>query len=292
MAFPSREPPPAAERPAPLAGLLAEGGRARQALQILDHEAPAFATALRRAVPCFVRRDVLVSAAPSRLATLAELMGEFERPAYITPMAIEPGGARAYLVFDALASVALLEGLLGGSLDEPPSPPQQLTAPQRALLGRVAETLVQTLSVALSARFGVRLNRMPGAGDDPPAGAAGVSTALCLLELGDDVKLGRVAVVLPSDLLTNSNAPTPGGGPDARVAALLGGVELDVVVELGRVSIKLDQLTALRPGDTLRLDTPVEGAVSVRAGSRAVFEGQPTTQRGQLAVRVLGRVGT
>jgi flagellar motor switch protein FliM len=292
MATTSRELVAPAERPAPLAGLLAEGGRARQALQILDHEAPVFATAIRRAVPCFVRRDVVVAAAPSRLATLAELMGGFDRPAFITPLALEPGGARAYLVFDAMATVALLEGLLGGSLDEPPAPPTQLTAPQRALLGRVAETVVQTLSSALSARFGVKLNRMPGGGDEPPAGSAGVSTALCLLELGEGGRLGHVALLLPSDVLTNSNAPAPNAGPDARVAALLGGVELDVVVELGRVSVKLDQLTALRPGDTLRLDTPVEGAVSVRAGSRAVFEGQPTTQRGQLAVRVLGRVGT
>lgn len=278
------------ERAAPLVGLVAEGGRIKQALQVLDVEAPAFATAVRRAVPCFVRRDVSVTPAPSRLTKLAEVLGEFEKPSYVTPLALEPGGARAYLVFDALASVSLLEGLLGGSLDAPPAPPPQLTAPQRALLGRVAESVVQTLSRALSTRFGVRLNKLPAGVEEAPAGG-GVSTALCLLELGEAGRLGRVALVLPADVLTSSSAPAQGGGPDARVAALLGGVELDVVVELGRVSIKLDQLTSLRPGDTLRLDTPVEGAVSVRAGQRAVFEGQPTTQRGQLAVRVLGRVG-
>ncbi|MCU0682335.1 MAG: FliM/FliN family flagellar motor switch protein [Polyangiaceae bacterium] len=282
------------ERSAPLAGLLVEGGRARQALQILDHEAPAFATALRRAVPVFVRRDVAVTAAPSRLATLAELMEDSERPCFVTPLALEPGGSRAYLVFDAVASVSLLEALLGGSLDEPPAPAMQLTAPQRALLGRVAEGVVQTLSNVLTTRFGARLNRLPGGGDEAPGGpgGAGASTALCLLKIGEEGRLGHVGLVLPADILTNSKAPAPGGGPDAKVAALLGAVDLDVVVELGRVSLKLEQLTALRPGDTLRLDTPVEGAVLVRAGQRAVFEGQPTTQRGQLAVRVLGRVGT
>jgi flagellar motor switch/type III secretory pathway protein FliN len=76
---------------------------------------------------------------------------------------------------------------------------------------------------------------------------------------------------------------------DPRVARVMAEVELDLVVELARLPIALGRLAALKAGDVIRLDVPVGGTVNVRADGNVVLRGHPTTNAGQIAIRVAGR---
>jgi flagellar motor switch protein FliM len=66
-------------------------------------------------------------------------------------------------------------------------------------------------------------------------------------------------------------------------------VELELVVELARIRMTLGHLSVLKAGDTIRLDVPVGAAVDVRADGHVVLRGQPTTNAGQIAIRIEGR---
>ena len=48
----------------------------------------------------------------------------------------------------------------------------------------------------------------------------------------------------------------------------------------------LGHLSRLRVGDMVRLDVPVGGAINVRADGHVVLRGHPTTNAGQIAIRI------
>lgn len=72
-----------------------------------------------------------------------------------------------------------------------------------------------------------------------------------------------------------------------RIAAVLQDVELQLIVELGRVPLRVGRLASLKVGDTLRLDVPVSGLVSVRADGHELMRGRPTSTGGRIAVKIV-----
>ena len=110
-----------------------------------------------------------------------------------------------------------------------------------------------------------------------------------MLQFGTPDYTGRAALFLPKEALASRSGGSSADGPiqvDPAVAATLSNVEMEVVVELGRLPIRLGQLSNLKVGDTLKLDVAVGGLVKVRAGSRELLKGRPTTQGGQIAIRI------
>jgi flagellar motor switch protein FliM len=108
-------------------------------------------------------------------------------------------------------------------------------------------------------------------------------------DLGDDPSPARVVLALPGEALEPLPQAPPPDASNERVARTLESVDLELVVELARVPMRLGDVLALRPGDTLPLDLPVGESVSVRADDRTLFRGKPTTLLGRIAVRIEGR---
>jgi len=264
-----------------------EGERVRKASGVLEREAVALATALRRAVPFLARRGVPVVLSYARATPIGDLVAELPRPLHALSLVAEPSGGRGALIVDATAVAAFIDGALGGDgTTMPELDPAGLSSAQTALMARVAHGIVDAFSEVLAARASIRLRAAAmDAGDAETEGAL----VACALEMQLGDKTGRVILLLPKESLL-AGLPAMDAGParetDHRVEAVLADVELEVVAELGRVPMRLSAVAGLKVGDMLRLDLPVGGPVTVRTDGRPLVTGKPSTSGGRIVVRV------
>jgi flagellar motor switch protein FliM len=269
-------------------GAAAEGGPGRRAAGELDARANELVAAVRRGVPFIARRSVPITAAHAAPVTLSAAIADLDAPVYLAHLATDPGGYGATLAFGARAVAYLLNGVLGGGPgDEPPALDRGgLTAPQKALVSRVADDVVAGLSKVLGVTAGFRLSRLP----DDRRGRTNEGALVSLpFSIGEGGQGGRFFFACAKEpLMTGSAAPALPRGPstDARVESCLLGAHVRLVAELGRVRLRVSELAMLRVGDTLRLDVPLDASLPLRVGDRVLFEGHPTTSGGQIALRL------
>jgi flagellar motor switch protein FliM len=126
-------------------------------------------------------------------------------------------------------------------------------------------------------------------GDEPPLPKDAVA-AECLF----DGLPSRAAIWLfaSGEILEAASRERGSAGPstgDPRMAQAMSEVPVDVVAELGRVSIGLRRVLSLRPGEVLRLATATDDPIQVRVGGLAKLYGVPVLSRGQVSVQVTGR---
>ncbi len=274
------------------AGLLrfaAEGARVRKAASSLEQSSPLLASALRRALPFLAPRGETIALSFARAMPIGDLLAELPRPIHATRLVLNPGGAHAALVLDGGALSTILDGVLGGDGRSPPTlDPAGLSSPQIALAARVVDSIVRAFSEVLAKKFELTLTAIAPNSDDAMAEGAPIA---CCLEISGGVNTGRVVLLLAKEALlakaeSREHPPHP---EDPRVAAVLASVELELVAELARTRMPLGLLARLKVGDTLRLDVPVSGAVDVRIDGQVLLRGHPTTQGGQIAIRLLPR---
>ena len=288
------KPSSAPRRDNPLLRSALGGARMERASSSFAKEAPRLLIALRRAVPFLSRRRVPIRIASVRPCSLIELVGGLARPAFVQPISVRGAGTggRGAIVLDARASALFLDGVLGGDgTGLPELPPGGLSAPQSALIAGITSNIVRTFAEALEAAFAVHVTPARDEGEDPAADRASIA---CILEIGEptgeggDTPCAQVIVSLPKEVLGSSQADVDPAvlKADTRVAHVLETVELDVVAELGRVRLRVADFVRLRVGDTLKLDVPVNGDVTVRAETREIFRGRPTTSAGQIALAI------
>jgi flagellar motor switch protein FliM len=270
-----------------LLGFAVEGGRARRAASALEQASPQLASALRRSMPFLARQGTQVALCFVRAIPIGELLGDLPRPVHATNLVVAPGAARGAIVLDAGAIAMILDGVLGGDgTAPPPLDPSGLTPPQVALVARVVDGVVRSLSEVLLRRFGIALQASAPDGDDASSDAAPVA---CSFELGGGEHLGRLVLLVAKEALLGGpegrrDAPT--NAADPRVARVVEQVELDLVAELARMKLTIGHLSGLKVGDTIRLDVAVGAAINVRTDGRVVLRGHPTTSAGQIAIRI------
>lgn len=109
---------------------------------------------------------------------------------------------------------------------------------------------------------------------------------------------GRVQILLQAasiaDLLSSAAperpAPLPAGAEERRgVETVVRAIDVDLRVVLGGAAIELKDYLKLQSGDVLVLDRKVGEPLTVRAGEKMEFTGQPGRVGGKLAVRILAR---
>ncbi len=270
------------------------GARMEKASGSFSKEAPRLLVALRRAVPFLSRRRVPIRIASVRPCSLTDLIAGLPRPAFVQSLSVRGAGTggRGAIVLDANASALFLDGVLGGDGSGLPElPPAGLTAPQSALIAGITSNIVRTFAEALEVAFAVQVT--PARDDSSDDLSAERASIACVIEIGEptgpagETPCAQVIVSLPKEVLgTPADADPAVLKSDARVAQVLETVELDVVAELGRVRLRVGDFVRLAVGDTLKLDVPVNADVTVRAESREIFRGRPTTSAGQIALAI------
>lgn len=267
-----------------------EGERVRRAASILDKERAAMETSLRRAIPFLARRNVTITLSPARATPLAPVLSAIERPLHTLHLVVTPGGGRGALILDAAMIGLLLDGALGGDGSAIPRlDAEGLTAAQVALIQRLGAGMVSALSEVLGGRIGLSFQPAApsGSSDEQPIEGAPIT---CTLDIVGEAHLGRVVLLLPKEsLLTATNSaetPPQAAHHDPRIATVLDDVEVELVVELTRLRMRLHEIALLRVGDTLPLDIALGAPVTVRVDERRLLRGTPTSVGGRIAVKV------
>jgi flagellar motor switch protein FliM len=285
---------------------------------------------MRRAVPFLTRRGVAIKPGAPYVVNSNELESQLTAPVYLANLASEPGGARAAICLDSHAISFLLEGSLGGDGSDPPKlNPKGLTAPQLAFMDRVFTNVMKCCAETIERSIGLSVKYLPRAQGQKSAGATlvvlpldfvdeaaldddddmdvfgpdsndeasdGEAEAEAEAEAGSTTSQGRMLIGLSKNALNRARAAHDRRQRtqpvDDRVAATIREVDVDVVAELGRLPLTIGKLMALKVGDTLRLDVPVNGHIILRIDEEVLFRGQPTTTGTQLAIQIVERLDT
>jgi flagellar motor switch protein FliM len=277
--------------PKALLGEAVENGAQKRALSSLDDRGESIAAAIRRSVPVFIRKGIEVAVEPTKVGKARDLYDELQGPVFYVPLVTDPGGSRAMLCYEGAAAGFLLEAALGALIDETAEVevPTALTGPQVAVLNRLTDSVVKAVSDAL-AGVGLRLRRLPPAPVPDNDGELAALTFSIARREDRRVLLAISRDALASAGITGFQPASRKPNTDNRVARVLSQVELDLVVELGRVRRTLAMIDGLRVGDVLRLDAPAREPLSVRVQGRPILRAQPTVSGTQLAVQVTDRV--
>jgi flagellar motor switch protein FliM len=260
-----------------LARLGIAGERSRRAQDNLGRASADLVLALRRVLPFLTRKRVAVIAAAPRTFLFAELAEAVPDLAFTMPFAAGARRAPGILAIDGVGAARILDGVLGGGDGEPGVPgAPALSSAQLALAGRVAETVLRAFSEALRSRLGVALEPVTGTAVTDAGAGALLSFALA----GG----GVVALAIPLSVLGIGEGAVETN--DGRMAAAMVDVEVDVVVELGKVRLPLSRLATLAVGDIVNLALSLDEHAHVCAGGAVLFRGRPTATGATIGIAI------
>jgi flagellar motor switch/type III secretory pathway protein FliN len=294
--------------------LTARQNKPNGAITLLRNLGQVFASDTRRGLPFLARQRARVWASEVLAHDAAELPPLGAGPSFVVHMK-GPGDVWAMLHLESDAVATLFEGLLGstpkandeeGAGESPddgedldggsaatPAFGDELTIAQRALIRRVALDLAAELARIAKARCKLELEVASSetlkAGQEASIAADG----LCVDCNIDDVarpcrlRIWLGATAVQATIAEQSEpASTPGSGSFHQG---LIGVTVEVVAELGRVTMPLSQLLGLERGTILRLPVASTDPVLVRVGGLPKFHAVPVISRGQVSVQIQTR---
>ncbi len=257
-------------------------------------------------MPFLARQRARLVLSECMLASDENLPKATEGPSFLIRLESQ-GDLWAALSFDGAAILALVEGLFGGATsdaddvgessdggeapDSRQSLGETLTLAQRAMLRRLCRDLSGPFERIIQEQTGQKLNvkeALPLKRDEFPDLPADALTVDCRVE--GVAHPWTVRVFIGVDALQkltaqdSANNNEVSAGPTMAMAAAR--IPVTVIAELGRVTLRLSQVLALRVGDTLRLPSAANDPVLVRVEGVPKFDAVPVISRGQVAVKI------
>jgi flagellar motor switch/type III secretory pathway protein FliN len=294
--------------------LTARQQKPNAAIQLLGKLGQVFASDTRRGLPFLAKQRARVWASEVVAHDSPELPALAVGPSFVVRLK-GAGDLWAMLHLDSDTIATLSEGLLGSQPktgeEEPNEAPEEsedleggtpatpafgdeLTIAQRALIRRVALDLAS--EIARLARSTSKLELEVTTSEALKAGVdlSVPADGLCVDCNIDDVPrpcrlrvwLGATAV---EAAIAEQSEPASNSGGAATLYQGLIGVPVEVVAELGRVTMPLSQLLSLESGTILRLPVASTDPVLVRVGGLPKFHAVPVISRGQVSVQIQAR---
>jgi flagellar motor switch protein FliM len=227
--------------------------------------------------------------------------GSLPREAVGATITTDAGGAgsRLLLAIEQGFLLAALDRLLGGA-DRAGSPTRRFGDIDWALSSLLLEQLLSQLGPVWQDLCGPRLelDRLEPTAESSHLASVSEPTLAVTFEVRL-LKRSTTMVLLIPYVAVASVADALGGndhgpvGDDATTAdtdAAVRAVDVVVRAEVARVRLTIGAVSALRPGDVLRLDAPVDGGVRICADQTPVFVGRPGRLAARRAVQVLDPV--
>lgn len=266
-----------------------------QAQAAMGAVAASFARAARRSLPFLTRYKGRILPRPVEMAAREQPAEGFDELPQFTVTLAGPGGTWATLTLTTQAIAMVLEGSMGGrNAPTPGSLGPDLTAAQRALVGRIAKSLAADFASGVRQIAKLELAIAPE--DTRKESASGKAATgfrvVCDVD-GTGAPTGLVLTIGAKafDDAVRESSAREAAEVDPRIGDALPEVPLELVAELGRVSLGLRRVLSLKVGDVIRLTTAVDDAISLRIEGSPKFSGVPITSRGQLAVEIRARHG-
>jgi flagellar motor switch protein FliM len=209
-------------------------------------------------------------------------------------------GTRMLLAAELGFAVAAIELMLGGSIDPAPRE-RRLSDVDLALTRQLFAQLTEDLSAIWQDLAHVELGLV---GFESHADSAEMSlVSEPTLAVASEVRLGRVSatitLLIPYRSIEAVADRLAGGtkhdGVDdvgrQRMTGALQEVDLEVRAEVGAVTLPLDAVATLAPGDLVEFEELAADGVSLFAGDALIGRAQPGQSGGRRAVQLLGKEG-
>lgn len=204
-------------------------------------------------------------------------------------------GTRLLLAGELSFAIALLELMLGGTLDTVPKE-RRLSDIDWALTRRTFGELAEDLSLIWQDAAGVELGLV---GFESQADAGELSlVSEPTLALTAEVRIGRLSSTLTllipyrsiepvADRLSGAHGRDGEQGEQARrhMSQALSDVEVQVRAEVGAVELPLARAAALAPGDVIEFDALAADGITLCVGAAPIGVGRPGQSGGRRAVR-------
>jgi flagellar motor switch protein FliM len=263
-----------------------------------------FVRALRPSLAALVGQLPEVHARGLELVKFARVTAQLPEPAGLVLFRMPPLRGQGLLVLGPPLASALLEAACGGIPGRrAPAPARELSAIDQRVLVGVAARVLQDLRDAFRPLAAIEFGEAHTEATPRFAAIAAAHDLVIALELAialAGVGEGALTICLPNAALDpvrqhlqaapSADAETCGAGFGDRLRAVLAGIELEVVAELGTHRMRLRDVLALGVGDVIPLRTGSDGPVLVRVEGRPRFIGAPGLHGSSNAVRVTARI--
>lgn len=269
-------------------------GRERQlrsAAVAMDRIAAAFVRSARRSLPFLTRHRARIIAMP--VALLPPIPPD-DAPCFTVTIRGPTGAPLGAVTLDTNAIAVTVEGSLGGAVvgSSGSTPSSELTLAQRALLVRIGRSLARDLIAAIRTEVGLEMTVGTGEPSRGPHDSCTGESLFVTCEIDGLSIPASITLQASAEVLETAAREQDADLPtqiDPRIAASIQDVPVEVVAELGRVSLGFRSVIHLRPGDVIRLPTATDDPVRVFAAGVYKFDGLPVTSRGQLAIEIRSR---
>jgi len=241
-----------------------------------------------------------ISVLGAEQVTYGEFISSLPVPALTAIIELEPLGSNAILAVDLPLVFSMIDRLLGGT-GHGATRLRELTDIELSLSRTIITRLLAELSTSWSELVGVDF-QLRHTEMNPQFAQIAPPTELSVL-LSFQIRVGEATGVLTLCLpwrsietvapsLTANSFYSVGTRQGAGVDLLapIEQVMIEVRAEVGAVDLTIDEVLSLRPGDVVRLATPVNDGVALYAGDVPLYRVMPGAHRRRLAVQVHDRL--
>ncbi|MBM3279790.1 MAG: flagellar motor switch protein FliM [Candidatus Handelsmanbacteria bacterium] len=211
---------------------------------------------------------------------------------------VSPSGNRAVLSFAPSLLMALIDRALGGSGLGVAEEGRALTKIEVSIVDRLARRVVGNIEAAWKARAPIEITDLvlETSPEFIQAAAPGEGVVVVAVEANANRTTGLVQLCYPLAVLEPllpkrvSHLPAKTKQTEAlraRQTEALGKVRLPVVLQLARGTLTLSEVSRLRQGDVVKLDTRKNEPAVVFIGDRPKFLGRPGLRQRQRAVQIV-----
>lgn len=259
-----------------------------------------FSRHLKTALFVYVRQSINFSLASVEQQSFEEYVESLPIPSSLITFKMKNLPGSAVLEISPELTFLILDRLLGGMGDQP-TKVRDLTEIESVIIRKVAERILMAFRQAWSEIYDIEptiesLETNPQLLQVVPPNEI---VAIATLEVRIGESTGAMSVCLPyltlesimpkltrqvwfSAKFENKDIDTQG---NSKIRENISRVNLPVQIELGRAKISIKDLLDLKPGDSIKLDTPANNDIRVLVNGKFKFYAQPGVIGKRLAVR-------
>ena len=263
-------------------------------LRLLRNVHESFALALSASFSTLLECEIGVRLDTIAQRSAAGFQDNLQAPSSTIRFQLEPRPEQAILSFDCATTLRLLELLLGGSLgpDEPGA--RSLTEIEWALLEDVVRALAATLGEAWKPFRPVEFKVLALESDPSlmPPSDPGQPVIELVFAIGIGDQEGRFRIGVPQSLFeadppASEAAPQPSSETSLRRnLALLAEASVELEVILEGPAMRLADIAALKAGQVIQFDYPIEKSMRAAVNRSVSFPCQVVSAGRKRAVRV------
>jgi flagellar motor switch protein FliM len=231
--------------------------------------------------------------------TFEEFIKLIPNPSYISTVTLEPLKGRMFMVLDGVISLVIVDRLFGGpGLMSGPSRP--LTEIEMAIMGRVANGILSQMKESWVSLVSIE-PKLEETSSNPTFIDGGSSNEMTVV-VRFDIKIGKAAgtitfclpFIVMEPVLPRLSAKNwftqarreQGGATDGAVSGRIQRIQVDMVAQLGKATLPVQEILDLEVGDVIELEQRVMDEITILVEDRRKFKATPGRSGQRLCFRI------